>query len=93
MFYVTKFANAYIVYDLVEWPNKFSQKFPITTKNNDKSKWKYHGYGIAFNGAGLSHFGDVFARNVIMFGVDENSSSPHTNNHKKEFSVLDDLRY
>ena len=41
-------------------------------------------YGIAFDGKGEWNFGNDFARNVIIFGVD-NSSSYHTDNRKKTY--------
>ena len=56
-------------------------------KNSDKSKWAYTGYGIVFDGGGSWSFGNDFVRNVIIFGVD-NSSSSHTDNHKNNFLVL-----
>ena len=40
--------------------------------------------GIAFDGAHLRSFVDDFARNVIIFSVD-NSSSLHTDNRKYNF--------
>ena len=43
--------------------------------------------GIAFDGEGSWSFGNDFARNVIIFGVDNNSSS-HTDNRKNNFLVL-----
>ena len=42
------------------------------------------GYGIAFDGFGSRRVGKDFTRNVIIFGVD-NSSSSHTDNHKNYF--------
>ena len=42
-------------------------------------KYVYSGYGIAFDGKGKRRLGNDFARNVIIFGVD-NSSSSHTDN-------------
>ena len=39
-------------------------------KNNDKEKYLYSGYGIAFHGKGEWSFGNDSARNVIIFGVD-----------------------
>ena len=57
-------------------------------KSSDKEKWVYSGYGIAFDVADSWNFDNDFARNVIIFGVD-NSSSSHTDNRKNTFSVLD----
>ena len=45
-------------------------------------------YDIALNRAGKWRFDD-FARNVVIFGVD-NSSSIHTENRKNSFLVLED---
>ena len=77
--YTVKFVNAYIVYELNTWPkiplNIFKLKkclFGATNKlkNSDKAKWVYSGYGIAFYGADSWSFGNDFARNVVLFGVD-----------------------
>ena len=42
-------------------------------KNSYKSQSVYSGYGLAFYGAGLCSFGYDFARNVVIFGVDNSS--------------------
>ena len=42
-----------------------------TIKNCDKKNWVYSGYGVTFDGAGSRHFGKDFARNVVVFGVDD----------------------
>ena len=47
----------------------------------------YSGHGIAFNGKGEWSFGDDYAKNVVIFGVD-NSLSFHVDNLKSNFSVL-----
>ena len=53
----------------------------------------YSGYGITFDSAGSWNFDNGTARNVIIFGVD-NSSSSHADNHKNNFSVLsEDLTF
>ena len=75
--YATKILDAYIVYDLDDLPTNMA-------KNSDKSKWVYTGYGIAFDGVDLWSFGNDFARNVTIFGVD-NSSSSHVDNRKNNF--------
>ena len=51
-------------------------------KHNNKEKWVYSGYGIAFDEKGNWKFGNDFTRNVVIFGVD-NSSSPH----EEKFSI------
>ena len=38
----------------------------------------YSGFGITFDGAGLWNFANDFAGNVIVFGVDNSSSSTIT---------------
>ena len=54
-------------------------------KNNDKEKYVYSGYGIAFDGKSEWNFGNDSTRNVvIIFGVD-NSLSSHTDNLKNVF--------
>ena len=47
----------------------------------------YSDNGIAFDGLGLLKFDNDFARNVIIFGVD-NSLSFHCDNRKNDFLVL-----
>ena len=49
----------------------------------------YSGYGITFDSAGSWSFDNDFARNVVIVGVD-NKSSPHANNRKKNFLMLDE---
>ena len=39
-------------------------------KNSNKEKYVYSGYGITFDSAGSWSFGNDFARNVTIFGVD-----------------------
>ena len=95
---MSKIANACIVSDLDDWakilPNNFTLKkslFGATNivKNCDKSKNVYSGYGIAFGGLGSWSFGNNFARNVVIFGVN-NSSSSHTGNHKNNVLMLNE---
>ena len=94
--YLTKVVNAYIVYDLNVWPLNPSSIFKLKNclfgaanivKNNDKEKWVWSGYGIAFDGISSWNFGNDFARNVIIFGFD-NSSLSDTDNHRNNFLVL-----
>ena len=49
----------------------------------------YSGYRIAFDGAGSWSFGNDFAGNVVIFGID-NSSSSHSDNCKNNFLILDE---
>ena len=94
--YLTKIVNVYIVYDLDAW-----QKIPLrnstlrnclfgaadTVKNSNKEKYVCSGYGIGFDGKGKWSFGNDYARNVIVFGVD-NSSSSHNDNLKNNFLIF-----
>ena len=56
-------------------------------KNSDKEKYVYSGYIIASEGKGSWGVDNDFARNVVIFGVDD-SSSFHTDNQKKDFLIL-----
>ena len=94
--YLTKTVNVYIIYELDTWPriptNNFKFKdclFGATNvvKNSDKEKYVYSGYGITFDSVGSWRFDNDFARNVMIFGVD-NSSSSHSDNRKNNFSIL-----
>ena len=49
-------------------------------KDYDKSKYAYSGYGMPFDWKGEWSFGNNFAKNIIILGVD-NSSLSHTDNH------------
>ena len=53
-------------------------------KNRDKGNYVYSEYGITFDSAGSWSFDNVFARNVIIFGADNNSSS-HSDNRTNNF--------
>ena len=59
----------------------------IIVRDSNKSKHIYSGYGITFDGASSWSFGINFARNVVIFGVD-NSVSSLTDNCKNNFLVL-----
>ena len=54
-------------------------------KSSDKKKYVYSIYGIKFDSAGLWSFGNDITRDVIIFGVDNSSSSHH--NYKRPFNV------
>ena len=58
-------------------------------RNATKSKFIYNGQGKAFDGESSWSFDNDFAKNVVIFGVD-NSSSSHTYNRKNNFLVLGD---
>ena len=58
-------------------------------KRSDKSNYVYgfSVYGIGFDGTRSWSFCNDFTRNVVIFGVD-NSSSSHTDNGTTNFLVL-----
>ena len=56
-------------------------------KNSNKEKYAYSGYRITFDSAGSLSCDNEFARNVIIFGVN-NSSSSHSVNRKNSFLIL-----
>ena len=91
--YTIKIVNFYFVYDLDAWPKnptnnlKFKNCLSGATnviKNSDKEKWVYSGYGITFDSAGSWNFGNEFARNTVIFAVD-NSSWSYTDNCTNNF--------
>ena len=47
-------------------------------------------YGIAFVGTGSRNFGNDYAKNIVIFGVD-NISSSHTDNRKIRFFVSEEV--
>ena len=92
--YLTKIVNIYIVYDLVTWPKILFKIFTLKNclfgatnivKNSDKDKSVYSGYEIAYDEGDCWSFGNGTARNVIIFGSD-NSSSSCFDNLKNNFS-------
>ena len=56
-------------------------------RNSTKNNFTYNVWGIEFDGEDSWSFDNYFARNVIIFGVD-NSSPSHTNDKKKKKLVL-----
>ena len=93
-----KIVNVYIVYDLDDWPKNYLRNFTLKNclfgvnnivKSNNKEKYAYSGQGIAFDGKGEWSFGNYTARNIIIFRVD-NSSSSHRDNLKNDFLMLGD---
>ena len=95
---LSKIVNAYIVYDIDTWPRNLTKNikfknclFGATSilKNNDKEKYVCSGYRITFDSAGSWSFDNDTARNVIIFGVDNNSSF-HSDNYKNKFLVLNE---
>ena len=57
------------------------------TKNADIDKYKYSGYGIGFDGKGYHSIGNELGRNVIIFGVNMDSS-PFIDNKGKDILIL-----
>ena len=47
----------------------------VSVKLAKKSKLIFNDWGIAFDGEGVWSFGNGFSRNVVMFGVNNSSSS------------------
>ena len=90
---MSKIVYVYIAYDLDAWArnptNNFKCKnclFGATSvvRNSDKEKYVYCAYGITFDDAGSWSFDNDIAKNTIIFGVD-NSSSSHAVNRKNNF--------
>ena len=80
--------NLYIVYELNNWLQNPSNNFPLKiclfgtvklVRNEIKNKFTCNAQRIVFFGEDSWSFGYEFARNVVIFGVD-NSSSSHTDN-------------
>ena len=60
------------------------------TKNADTSKYNYKGYGICFDEGGTLSMGNINnGRNVIIFGVHENSVI-HSNNKTNNIYIMGD---
>ena len=61
------------------------------TKNTDTSKYKYKGYGTCFDSGGAFSKENINnGKNVLIFGVDENSLV-HANNKANNIYVMGDL--
>ena len=89
--------NLYIVYELNNWPHNPTKNFPlkinlfVTAKllrNAIKSKLICNGWGIAFGGEGSWNFGNGFTKNIVIFSINNNSLSSHTDNWKNNFLLL-----
>ena len=63
--------------------------FAVTglVKDSGKEKHVYSGYGITFDSAGSWSFDNDIDRNVVIFRIDDSSSS-HAENCNNNFSVL-----
>ena len=95
-----KIVNIYIKYEIIKVANINGNRnsnliiqnalFEAVslTKNIDIGKYKYSGYGIAFDKRSLfSHSSSRDGQNVIIFGVDM-SSSTKIDNRKKDIFIL-----
>ena len=93
---MTKIVNVQFVCDLDPWSRNPTNNFKFknclfgttsVVKNSDEKKYVYSCYGITFDRAGSWSFDNEFARNAIIFGVD-NSSLYHADNRKNTCLVL-----
>ena len=90
-----KIVNIYIFYDISKsidinnYPALENCLFGVVklTKHVDVDQYKYSGYGIEFDRKGSYSIGIEAGRNVIIFGVDMNSSA-HIDNKKKDTLIL-----
>ena len=94
----TKIVNFHIVYDLDVWPKNTTNNFKFKNclfgatnivENSDKEKYVYRVHGITFDSAGSWSFDNDTTKNVVIFIVD-NGSSSHADNCKNSFLVLGD---
>ena len=91
--YEIKNVNAYIIYDLDNWPKTPLINFRlinclfVATTIVKKSMCILAMCILAFDGRSEWNFVNDFTRNVAIFDVD-NSSSSHNNNCKDNFLVL-----
>ena len=91
-----KVVNTYIVYELGASSSSNSDSTKniclfgavTLTKNVDIDKYRYSGYGIGFDRRSSFSFpGGGFGQNIIIFGVDMNSSI-HFDNKGKDILIL-----
>ena len=82
--YLTKIVVVYIVFGLDGWPRSPTNNFKFknclfgttnVVKYSDKEKYVYSGHGITLGSGGSWSFNNDFARNVVIFGVDNSSLS------------------
>ena len=93
-----KIVDIYIVYKIITIANINNRDDNLTvqnalfgaislTKNSDANKYKYSGYGIAFDRISSFSFpGGGYGQNVKIFGVDMNSSIHVDNKGKTHFN-------
>ena len=93
---VTKIVNVFIAYELNPWSKCLLDNFTLKNclfgvinieRNSNKSKLLYSGYRVAFDQKGCWSFGNGLLRNVVIFRVDNNSSS-HSDNRKNNFVIF-----
>ena len=95
-----KVINVYIVYklhpisrfrsDTYTVQNALFGGVKITKNATDTSKHKYEGYGICFHEGGMFSMGNINnGRNVLIFGVHENSVI-HSNNKANNIFIMGD---
>ena len=93
-------VNIYIVYLIDPISNSRNTDYTVQnalfggakiTKNaTDISKHKYEGYGICFDEGGMFSMGNINnGRNVLIFGVHENSVI-HSNNKANDIFIMND---
>ena len=91
--------NVYCVYQIEPISSSRDDTFTVQnalfgamqiTKNADTSKYKYKGYGICFAEGGMFSKGNINnVRNVLIFGVHENSVI-HSNNKANNIFIMGD---
>ena len=83
-------------YELNNWPRSTTNNFTLKTcsfdavrlmGNADENEFTCNGQEIEFDRKDIWNYENDFARNVLIFGVD-NTSSSHTDNQKNNFLVL-----
>ena len=90
-----KVVNIYVVYEITNvhginnYPTLTKALFGAVklTKNADIDKYKYSGYGNGFDGKGFYSNGNEIGRNVLIFGVNMDSST-NLDNEGKDISIL-----
>ena len=96
-FTLKNLVNLFIAYELDTWSRDLNTDFTLKdclfgvvklTKNADRDKYVYAGYGIGFDLRWeFSLPGGSIGKNVVIFGVDM-SSSVHIDNKEKDILIL-----
>ena len=96
---LAKIVIVYVVYDLDAWSRKPTSNFKFKNcwleitnivKTRDQEKYVYSKHWIIFDSAGSWSFDNDFARDVIIFCVD-NSSSSRSDNRKNNLLILSEF--